>query len=205
MIAQQRHLSLSILTLALLLANPMGASQERTLAGSDSPARIRALQQEKAVLEIELRLVRTDPEACYLVIDLSAGEICLKLGARLLSTCSVRGYRAAQESRIPLLFRMVTRIDPFTPEPANRGLRLRGRRQPLDFIGRLIEGPGERSRLYFSPRLVIQPVGLPAPPGIDCLELEGGDIKSLGSALQPGNGAILIPPLDTQPDGEVSR
>ena len=50
-----------------------------------------------------------------------------------------------------------------------------------------------------------QPADLPVPPGINCLRLREGDIKSLGSALQPGTAAILIPPHEiAQPDREMS-
>ena len=86
----------------------------------------------------------------------------------------------------------VNRIDPISVEPGNANLRLRGRLFPLDFSGRLIEGPRHYSRLYFAPNLVIRADGISTgtTPHITLSPL---DIKALGSALRPGNIAIFIP------------
>lgn len=195
MTLRQPHILFPIL---VLLASSPGAAEQAD-AEPEPSAQKRALWRKKTALEIEYRLVRTDPEAYYLVIDLPAGEVVLKAGGRLLRTCPIRIWGLAPHTRRKtLLCHMANRIDPVTPEPGNHGLRLRGRRLPLDFIGRLIEGPREASRLYFSPSLLIQPVGSPTSPNLDHLELGRRDIKALGSALQPGNAAILIPPLETQ-------
>ncbi len=185
MILRQTHILFSIL---VLLAPGLQAAEQ-----ADSSALKRALWHKKTALEAEYRLIQADPEAYYLVIDLPAGKVDLKAGARLLRTCPIQGYGLAPRAyRETLLLKMVNRIDPFTPEPGNHGLRLRGRRLPQDFIGRLIEGPRETSRLYFSPSLLIQPVGLPAD--ISHLNLNGNDVKALGTALRAGSAAILIPP-----------
>jgi hypothetical protein len=192
---RQPHILFPIL---VLLAGSLEAA-EQAGAEPEPSAQKRALWRKKTALEIEYRLVRADREAYYLVIDLPAGEVVLKAGGRLLRTCPIQSWGPVPHTRRKtLLFHMANRIDPVTPEPGNHGLRLRGRRLPLDFIGRLIEGPREISRLYFSPSLLIQPVGSPTSPNLGHLELRGRDVKALGSALQPGNAAILIPPLEIQ-------
>ena len=154
-----------------------------------------ALRNKKRALNLELRQIEADSNAFYLIIDLSSGIVRLKSGGRLLRTSSVKDSRV-QSLLDTQLCRMVSRIDPVTPEPGNDRLRLRGRWLPLDFAGRLIEGPRERSILYFAPAVILQPVGFPAPAHFSSIELDGGDLKALGSAIGPGDVAILIPPAD---------
>jgi hypothetical protein len=184
---------------ALLPALLAGVS----LAQNDSPPQPRspilALGQRKAALEMELGLVRGAPDLYYLVVDLPAGEVYLKCHAQLLKTCRIVDFSLPSGShRVSSLLRLADRIDPFTPEPGNAGVRLRGRTMPLDFLGRLVEGPREASRLYFRPSLLIQPGHLPVPSSIGCVVLNGSDVKALGSALEPGSLAVWIPPSDGQ-------
>ncbi len=190
--------------LSLLVGQPAGEGPEQPSEPAELSVRRTSLRRQKAALELELHLVQTDPEAYYLVLDLPAREVHLKSGAHLLRTCPVEDYGLAPTTKIGLL-RMVNRIDPLTPEPGNKGLRLRGRALPLDFVGRLIEGPRKISRLYFSPPMLLQPADLSAPSDVHYLKLDGGDIKALGSALSPGSAAILVPPIETPFDGRVTR
>ncbi len=178
---------LPILLTLLLLGHPRStASVEPDLL---------ALRHKKRSLDLELRQIETDWNAFYLIIDLSSRIVHLKSGGRLLRTSSVKDFQV-QSLLETQLCRMVSRIDPVTPEPGNDGLRLRGRLLPLDFAGRLIEGPRERSVLYFAPAVILQPMGFPAPAHFNSVELDGGDLKALGSAIRPGDVAILIPPAD---------
>ena len=204
MTPRQSHTLLPILLLSLLVGRPAGEKLEQPSEPADLSVRRTSLKRQKAALELELHLVQTDPVAYYLVVDLPAREVHLKSGAHLLRTCPVEDYRLAPGAKTGLL-RMVNRIDPFTPEPGSDGLRLRGRALPLDFVGRLIEGPRRISRLYFSPSMLLQPADLPAPRNVGYLKLDGGDIKALGSALPPGSAAILIPPTQTPFDGRETR
>lgn len=189
MVFRQNHILFPFL---VLLAPGLQAVEQ-----ADSSALKRALWHKKTALEAEFRLTQADLKTYYLVIDLPAKKVDLKAGARLLRTCPIQSYgfvpRAYRET---LLLKLVNRIDPFTPEPGNHGLRHRGRRFPQDFIGRLIEGPRETSRLYFSPSLLVQPVGLPPTRHMNHLNLNGDDIKALGTALRAGSAAILIPPSE---------
>lgn len=184
---------------ALLLSFPASAG----VAGAPNPeSRDRALGHRRDALEMELTLVRTTPDVYYLVIDMPAREVYLKCRARLLRTCPIEGHALPFEAhREPCLLRMADRIDPFTPEPGNEGLRLRGRNLPLDFLGRLVEGPRRASRLYFRPSLLIHPSHLPLPGSLNHIVLGGSDVKALGSALDRGSPAIWIPPARTQSGG----
>ena len=171
-----------------------------TWAGSVPDSLEQALLNRKQALELELRFVSENPNAYYLVIDLPSRKVYLKAGAHILRICAVQNYRLAGAlSLLPSQLRMIVRIDPHTVEPGNSGLRLRGRRLPIDFSGRLIEGPRGRSRLYYSPALLIQPHVLPLPAGTFGIALDSSDVKALDSALRPGSAAILIPTVDFTP------
>jgi len=176
--------------------------ENRAVSEPDSAAIERALRQRKAALELEIRQIQTDREAYYLIIDLSGKAVHLKSSANLLRTCPVQNYRLLPRMPDgPMLLHMVNRVHPVTPIPGERRRRLRGRRLPVDFVGRLVEGPREATRLYLTPSLVIQPTGLSSPSGCSHLELQPADVKALASALQPGNAAILIPPMDAPGNG----
>ena len=157
-----------------------------------------ALHNRKKALELEVRLARKNPNAYYLVIDLPSRKVFLKAGAHILRSCAIQKYRLTGAlSRSSSQLRMIARLDPVSAEPGNTGLRLRGRRLPLDFSGRLIEGPRGRSRLYFSRALLIQPHEFSVPARTGGIVLDSSDIKALDSALQPGSTAILIPIAET--------
>ncbi|MXX14090.1 MAG: hypothetical protein F4Y39_08390 [Gemmatimonadetes bacterium] len=139
----------------------------------------------------ELDQIKTAPGEFYLIIDIPSKQIHLKSQGNVLRTCSILNLSPRKESHTQN-YRFVTRIDPISVEPGNANLRLRGRLFPLDFSGRLIEGPRHRSRLYFAPNLVIRADGV-STSDIPHITLSPVDIKALGSALRPGNIAIFIP------------
>ncbi len=159
------------------------------------------LRNRNQALALEVRFVREDPDAYYLVIDLPAGKLYLKAGAHMLRSCAIQKYRLTGGlSRSSLQLKMIARLAPVSAEPGNAGVRLRGRRLPLDFSGRLIEGPHGRSRLYFSPTLLIQPHGFHVPAQTGGIVLDSSDIKALDSALRAGSNAILIPIVESIPE-----
>ena len=149
------------------------------------------LQNYREALVRELDQVKTSPDDFYLIIDLPSKQIHLKSQGNVLRTCPILNLSPIEE-RHTRNYCFVNRIDPISIEPGNTNLRLRGRFFPLDFSGRLIEGPRHRSRLYFAPNLVMRADGIStgATPHIT---LSPVDIKALGSALRPGNIAIFIP------------
>jgi hypothetical protein len=152
------------------------------------------LISRKLALEAELRFVQIEHSEFYLVIDLQLGQVQLKAGGALLRSSPVMDsdpIRHSTPEDLTYVFR--ARVDPGTPEPGNPGLRLRGRRLPLDFQGRLVEGPREASRLYFAPGTVLQSGIVPRIRNMNLILLGNDDIKSLGSALRPGTKAFLIP------------
>ena len=168
----------------------------------DTLAYKQALLARKTALELEISLVQKHPDAYYLVLDIPAGQIELKSGANLLHTCPISGGSIQAPVQY---YRFTNRIDPQTPEPGNGGLRHRGRRLPLDFVGRLVEGPRRASCLYFTPPLILKARDVPSPAHIPHLELSGADVKALGAALQSGSRAILIPPIKADSDRGSTR
>lgn len=149
-----------------------------------------ALQNQRDALILELDRAKTGD--FYLIIDFAAKRVHLKANGNILRTCPILALSPTSAAQVQT-YRFARRVDPVSVEPGNANLRLRGRRLPLDFFGRLIEGPRRRSRLYFAPGLVIRASEMPtdATPHI---ALSPADVKALGSALRPGNAAILIPP-----------
>ena len=190
------------MSLFVLIAIPIAVPLPSPATGGESaPDSLeQALRYRKQALELELQFAKKYPNAYYLVIDLPSRNVYLKAGAHVLRACAIREYRftgASPQSSFQL--RMIARLDPVSVEPGNFGLRLRGRRLPLDFSGRLIEGPRARSRLYFSPHLRIQPPEFPLPAMSGVIVLDASHIKALGSALQPGSTAILVPVAESTP------
>ncbi|MDE2888088.1 MAG: hypothetical protein OXR72_07715 [Gemmatimonadota bacterium] len=178
----------------------MSAPLTPAWAGSVPDSLEQALLNRKQALHLELRFVSENPDAYYLVIDLPSRNVYLKAGAHILRVCAIQHYRLAGAlSLSSSQLRLIDRIEPHSVEPGNSGLRLRGRRLPIDFSGRLIEGPRGRSRLYFSPALLIQPHELPLPAGTFGIALVSSDVKALDSALRPGSAAILVPSVDFTP------
>ena len=149
------------------------------------------LQNYREALIRELDLVETAPDDFYLIIDIPSKQIHLKTHGNILRTCPIL-HLSSRAERHTQNYHFVSRIDPISKEPGNADLRLRGRLLPLDFFGRLMEGPRHHSRLYFTPDLVIRADGIStgATPHIT---LSPVDIKALGSALRSGNVAIFIP------------
>jgi len=157
------------------------------------------LNNRHSALKSELQLVREFPGAFYLIVDLSTNTLDLKAGANILRSCKISGYNLSSHSFSETrTLRFSNRIDPHSPEPGNTGLRHRARRMPIDFVGRLTEGPRLISKLYFTPSFLIQPQDLTAPENVSYVIIDGKDIKALGSALHPGDSAILVPPLQIQ-------
>ncbi len=183
------------ITVALSMPSPAASAPDEP----DSLEQV--LLNRKHALELELCFARKNPNAYYLIIDLPIRKVYLKAGAHILRSCAVQKTRLTGAlGRSPSKLQLIARLAPVSTEPGNAGLRLRGRRLPLDFSGRLIEGPRGRSRLYFSPALLIQPHGFPVPARTGAIVLDSSDIKALDSALHPGSTAILIPTTEFIPD-----
>jgi hypothetical protein len=183
--------------ISVFLSMPFHAACARSVTDSLE----QALLNRKQALELEICFAGKNPDAYYLVIDLPSRKVFLKTGAHILRSCAVRKYRLTRAlSRSSSQLQMIARLDPVSAEPGNTGVRLRDRRLPLDFSGRLIEGPRGRSRLYFSPALLIQPRGFSVPARTGGIVLDSSDIKALDSALYPGSTAILIPTAELIPE-----
>ena len=169
------------LALSILLCLSTSSSSQQT--------RESRLDTRRQLLEQEILLAQSDPNRYYLVADLAEGRIDLKAGARLLNRWTILAVQPTQAGVSRLTFEQ--HIEPVTHEPGPTRGRLGGRVLPLDFRGRLIEGPRAASRLYFSPTFLIQG-NFPFQSDVAGAVLSGGDIKSLASALTPGTPAILI-------------
>jgi hypothetical protein len=169
------------------------ASDDELVPLADTAHLLNRLQ----ALELEHRIVVRDPDAYYLVINVSAGVAELKSGARLLRSAPIL---ALSGNGIQVLktkqYRYARLIAPVTPEPGSEGARLGGQKLPMDFVSRLTEGPRHRSRLYFTDGLLLQPLDAVCPDSCVCVGLSGPDIKAFGSALRPGAHALLVPPPD---------
>ena len=140
-------------------------------------------------LALEVDLAQ-DPDRYYLIVDLSEHFIDLKAGARRLKRWKL--LDSLYDGAPVTLMTFKQHLAPSTPEPGPSRGRIGGRSLPLDFKGRLTEGPRSTSRLYFQPPFLIQG-GLPSRPQLNHAVLSGQDIRSLTSALEPGTPAILIP------------
>ena len=149
-------------------------------------ANLDGLIAKRDALQFEYNLVQDSPATFYLVIDLAAEELYLKADANLLRTCKI--IHATE--KMPQQTQIVTlqmHIEPYTPIASPRRLL------PLDFSGRLTNGPKHRSRLYFTPPLLIQSNEISASNRTPTIQLGNQDIKALASALAIANQAILIP------------
>ena len=197
-----RALILSALLAGMPTAEPAWANPQPPVAPADSVVGMAHLVNQLRALEREYEVVSRDPERYYLVIDLPAGNVDLKSGARLLRRSRVRSVTVGRPQSDTSLHRYRQNVPPVTPEPGTRSLRLGGQRVPLDFWGRLTEGPRQRSRLCFDGGLILQPDGPACSDTGFCVVLNGSDIKSLGSGLSRGAPAILIPPT-SPPSGEA--
>ena len=185
---------------ALLLSVVIGLCPAPDLQAQPAPGAQAPLSEEAHLLnrlealKLEHRIVVSEPDAYYLVIDASAGTAELKSGARLLRSAPVL---ALSENGAQVLkakqYRYTRLIAPVTPGQGAEGARLGGQQLPMDFTGRLIEGPRQRSRLYFSDGLLLQPLDAVCPDSCVCVSLSGADLKAFGSALRPGASAILVP------------
>lgn len=170
--------------IAVLLASSIAQAQSPDIA----------LKNRKRALELELQYIRDHPGGFYLLIDLSIGEIHLKADANLLRVCKIHTI-AGVAPRETEYAQFLKRLDPLTSEPGNDRLRHRSRLLPLDFVGRLTEGPRRRSQLYFTPPLLLKPPDIPhTSAALLTLVLDASDIKTLGAAMQPLQAAIVIPP-----------
>ena len=152
----------------------------------------------RVALQQELKIVQQDPEQYYLIVDLFLNVIELKAGARILLSASVREATGISKKSI------ITSIFEETISPHIRlrsfagSRRLADRRLPLDFVGRLIEGPRKYDRLYFQPGLLIES-GHTAAGQITRVQISGSDLKSLSSAVVIGMPAILMQPVLSTP------
>ena len=149
---------------------------------------------ERTALETELGIARPAPERYYLVVDLYAKAISLKAGGRELMTAAVTESHTEDVSAPVTTYYYSQRISPHVPIASQAGNRLAGRRLPLDFAGRLIEGPRRHDRLYFEPALVICSERAPHTGSVPYILISGVDLKSLSSAVDATTAAILINP-----------
>lgn len=141
---------------------------------------------KRNALQLEYDLVQSSPATYYIVIDFPSQELYLKADANLLRTCKIN-QSAGQIPHKTQLFTLQMHIEPYTPIASAQRLL------PLDFSGRLTNGPKHRSQLYFTPPLLMQSAGLPKTTHIPTIQLSDQDIKALASALTTNNNAILIP------------
>ena len=172
----------------------------------EAPPSRQQLWHSRLALLLEKELINRLPDSPYLMVDITSRIVHLKLNGRLLRTMTIEEPVVLTDERLgdPHLLTLDSPIEPASVEPGNEDVRLRGRRFPLDFRTRLLEGPRDRTRFYFVPPLVIRPAALPPQPGLSSLPLSGADIKALASALEPGSPAIFIAPLQNRPDGTPS-
>lgn len=161
--------------------------------GADAGPSGDRLANRLAALQLEHDLISAHRDAFYLVLDCPDGVARLKMSGRLLRSMPLTALRIPDGLRTPRALALDSVIPPMSPEPGTEGLRLRGRRFPLDFNTRLLEGPRGSTRLYFRPSLVVARADLLCDqPGVG---LDEPDIRALVSALGPGAAAIFIPPL----------
>ena len=184
--------------LIVLLSQPSGGADSVLAVNSARNGAEAKLHHRKVALVLELDHIKAKPSEFYLVIDLQEAQVHLKSGGNLLRSSPITGSHLLHESPGSRPYQFISRIDPGTPEPGNHGLRLRGRQLPLDFFGRLVEGARTTSRLYFSPRLILQSAGVPANLEVSLIILRREDMKALGSALEQGASAFLIPDDDAR-------
>ena len=193
-----RALVRSPLALLCILATGLEHSSTRAESAPDSVGTKRALENRLRGLELEYGIASRHPEAYYLVVDLAEETVELKAGARLLRRAQVEAVTDGSGQTETRLLRYRQPAPPVTPDPGTHALRLGGRHVPLDFWGRLTDGPRQRSRLCFDGGLVIQPRDIACVPPSLCVGLNAADLKSLGSALSSGASAILIPSPPTR-------
>jgi len=149
-------------------------------------------------LKMEIELSKENPDRYYLVIDTKMGQVHLKAGGRPLLTSGIKAYFLEPELKGTRQVVYRSTVSPGSPVPASSGQRLAGRRLPLNFVGRLIEGPTTRDRILFSEDLVIAPDPSRIPPDFSYVVLPPKDIKSLSAALEDSTTAILVH-LDESP------
>jgi hypothetical protein len=152
----------------------------------------------RVALQQELEIVQQDPEQYYLIVDLFSNVIELKAGARILLSASIREAAGISNKSV------ITSIFEGTISPHIRlrsfagSRRLADRRLPLDFVGRLIEGPRKSDRLYFQPGLLIES-GHTVAARVTRVQISGSELKSLSSAMVRGTPAILMQPVLSNP------
>ena len=146
----------------------------------------------KQALEKELAVAREAPNRYYLIIDLFARTITLKAGGKALFSAAILDARTAGIDVAVTSLQYRQTLSPHSKLSSQEGGRLAGRRLPLDFVGRLIEGPRKNDRLYFEPAFVIGSMRTPRPNDIPYAVVSGDDLKSLSSAIDTTTIAILL-------------
>jgi hypothetical protein len=149
---------------------------------------------ERRALQSELDLAQQDPDRYYLLVNLFKNTVALKASGRVLLDAPIESVRAPDTDSTVSVRTCRSVISPSLPLAAFPGSRLAGRRLPLDFVGRLIEGPRKHDRLYFGHALMIVSPGSPYASDVTCVEISGEDMKSLSSAIEIGTPALLIRP-----------
>ena len=150
------------------------------------------LRTQREALERELTVAKEAPDRYYLVIDFFAETITLKAGGKALFSAAIVEARADEMEAGVTSLQYLQTLSPHSKIPAQQGERLAGRRLPLDFVGRLIEGPRKSDRLYFVPAFVIESTRAPRPNDTPCAVVSGEDLKSLSSAIDTTTIAILL-------------
>ncbi|MBS13158.1 MAG: hypothetical protein CME19_16310 [Gemmatimonadetes bacterium] len=146
---------------------------------------------EQKALRQELQWAKASEERYYLVLDLYRGNLDLKAGGRLLMRARIQDYSETLPAEVSV-FTFTESWSPNVPTESHRGHRLGNRRLPLDFVGRLIEGPTTHDRLLFAPPFLIASDHLPRPRQTPHVTVSGKDLKSISAAIEAGTQAILI-------------
>ncbi len=150
------------------------------------------LPTQRQALEHELEIVQKTPDRYYLVIDLFARTVILKAGGKALLSAAILEAHTTDITLGATTLTYRQTLSPHTQISAQQGRRLAGRRLPLDFVGRLIEGPRKNDRLYFEPPLQIGSTRTPRPDNTPYVIISGDDLKSLSSAIDTTTIAILL-------------
>ena len=150
-----------------------------------------SLSTERDALEAELELASRDTLRYYLIVDTAQRRVDLKAGGNTLHSAGILS-QSLSDSESVVTHRLVQTIRPGSRLPEQGRNRLAGRRLPLDFVGRLIEGPRKVDRLYFHPSFMIGSDRTPRPRGVPYVLLSGQDLKSLSSAVDTTTTAVVI-------------
>ena len=175
---------MKVVLLLLLISSPTRLLAEPV----DDLSLVRALRAE-------LEFATEEPDRYYFVIDLEERSIWLKAGGKELMTAAILSSRVSGLPRGAVTLSYKQTCPPHSAISSQLGSRLAGRRLPLDFVGRLIEGATRYDRLMFSPTLMIGSDRSPVPGESPYILVSGEDIKSLSAAVDSASIAIVRHPV----------